>query len=163
MTPPGHLAVGYLLSRRGGPPRVASRILPALLGTLVPDLVDKPAMWIGLTPYGRTVGHSAIVWAALSLAWAVAFWRRSSAAGTVAGFVLLGALSHLVIDLVDDIAEGLERSGYVFSAWFGWPFTNPDMWNIRSPHVLEPMAHAVTTLELVTVAACLWHVARHRD
>jgi hypothetical protein len=134
-----------------------------MLGALLPDLVDKPALYLGLTPYGRTVGHGVLVWALLSVVWAVALWRRGSTAGALAGWVLLGGLSHLVIDLIDDVVEGLERSGYVFSAWFGWPLTNPDMWNVKSPHVLAPMAHAVTTLELVTVAACLWHAARHRD
>lgn len=161
VTPPGHLAVGYLVAR-GSLPRLGSSVAPALLGALLPDLMDKPALWMGFTPYGRTVGHSAIVWALFSLAWVVAFRRRASVSASIAGFVVLGGLSHLAIDLVDDVIEGLERSGYVFSAWFGWPFTNPDMWNVRSPHLLAPMAYAVTTLEVATVAACLWHVARHR-
>ncbi len=108
------------------------------------------------------MGHSAFVWALLGVVWLVAFRRRAPETGARLGFVLLGALSHLGADLVDDAVEGLERSGYVFSAWFGWPFTNPDMWNVRSPHLFAPMAHAVTTLELATVAACLWHLARQR-
>lgn len=157
----GHIATAYFVARRDGRPRVASRIAPAWLGALLPDLVDKPAQWIGLTPYGRAVGHSALLWAALALVWLAVLWRPRSA--NHAAFLLLGGLSHLAIDLVDDVVEGLERSGYVFSAWFGWPITNPDMWNVSAPHVLAPATYAVTTLEMATVAACLWHAARHRD
>ncbi|MCZ7685643.1 MAG: hypothetical protein M5U28_45445 [Sandaracinaceae bacterium] len=76
--------------------------------------------------------------------------------------MLAGGFSHLAVDLIDDVAEGLERSGYVFSAWLGWPLTNPDMWSVTSPHVLEPTPFAVTALEASTVAVCLWHVVRHR-
>ncbi len=158
MNVPGHLATAYLLVRRGEAPRLAERAAPACLGALLPDLADKPAMWAGLTPYGRTLGHSLLAWALVGALWLVARRPRWLA------FVLVGGLSHLAVDLVDDVAEGLERSGYVFSAWFGWPLTNPDMWNVASPHVMHPMPFAVTALEMATVAVCLWHVVRqHAD
>lgn len=163
MNVPGHLATAYLLAARGASPRIAARIAPASLGALLPDLADKPAQWMELTPYGRTVGHSAFVWGGFLALWlALVAWRRTDATRWM-GFVLLGGLSHLTIDLIDDVAEGLERSGYVFSAWFGWPLTNPDMWNVTSPHLFASAPFAVTTLEAATVAACLWHVVRRRD
>lgn len=160
MNVPGHLAAAYFLARRGAPLRL--RVLaPVSLGALLPDLIDKPMMWIGSTPYGRTVGHSLLLWGVAGVALALLLGVR--ARRVTAGYVLLGGFSHLVVDLLDDVAEGLERSGYAFSAWMGWPVTNPDMAYVRVPHWLEPMRHAVTALELATVAACLWHVLRHRD
>ena len=65
MNVPGHLAAAYLLARLGAP-RVDRLRLERLgvlaLGALLPDLIDKPLMWIGATPYGRTVGHSLLLW-----------------------------------------------------------------------------------------------------
>lgn len=155
MTPPGHLAVAYLLARRGVAAGGVRQLAPVWMGALLPDLMDKNLQWLGVTPHGRTVGHSVIVWGAVGAAWLVLARRPR-----VPGLVLLGGFSHLVTDLLDDVWEGLERSGYVFSGWFAWPLTHPDMWNVRCPHWLEPMPHAVTTLELATVAICLTHLAR---
>ncbi|HEY8429834.1 MAG TPA: metal-dependent hydrolase [Sandaracinaceae bacterium] len=162
MNAPGHLATAYLLARRGGSPRFALRFASLALGALLPDLADKPAMWAGATPYGRTVGHSMLVWGALLLLWAAFVAWRGTEASRGLGLVVLGGFSHLLVDFADDVAEGLERSGYVFSAWFGWPLTNPDMWNVTSPHLLPRVPFTVTTLEMATVAACLWHVLGHR-
>jgi len=170
---PGHLAVAYLalvqarrmegsLARRGAPrlDRLGiERLAITAFGALLPDLIDKPLMWIGATPYGRTVGHSVLLWcAALTLALIVG--RRSIG---LSALLLIGGFSHLAVDLIDDLAEGLERSGYVFSAWMGWPVTNPDMAYVQMPHLLEPMRYAVTSLEIATVAACLWHAVSRRD
>lgn len=161
MNVPGHLASAYLLVARGETPRSLARLAPAWLGALLPDLLDKPAMWSGVTPYGRTVGHSLLLWAALLALWLLA-GRARPRGWASSGLVLAGGISHLAVDLVDDVAEGLERSGYVFSAWLGWPLTNPDMWSVTSPHALEPMPFAVTALETATVAVCLLRVVRHR-
>lgn len=158
MNVPGHLAAAYLLARRGAPLRL-ERLGVIALGALLPDLIDKPLMLAGATPYGRTVGHSLLLWCAALALWLLV-QRRSI--GTSA-LLLLGGFSHLCVDLVDDLVEGLERTGYVFSAWMGWPVTNPDMAYVQVPHLLEPMRHAVTTLEAATVAACLWHALLHRD
>lgn len=166
MNLPGHLAAAYLaLARaRPGDARAARRSIARLsaiaLGALLPDLIDKPLMWMGTTPYGRTVGHSLLLWCAGLALWLVS--RRRSLMGP-SSLLLLGGFSHLAVDLVDDVAEGFERTGYVFSAWMGWPVTNPDMAYVQVPHLLEPMRHAVTPLETATVAACLWHALAHRD
>jgi hypothetical protein len=158
VNPPGHLAAAYFLARRARESRLRA-LAATSAGALLPDLVDKPAMWIGLTPHGRSVGHSLLFWGcALVLAFA-AVRRRAS----IAALVVLGAFSHLVADLADDLAEGFERSGHAFSAWMGWPVTNPDMGYVAVPHLLGAAPHAPTTLELATVAACLWHLLLHRD
>ncbi|MCZ7685642.1 MAG: metal-dependent hydrolase [Sandaracinaceae bacterium] len=69
---PGHLASAYLLVGRGSAPRSVATLAPAWLGALLPDLLDKPAMWSGITPYGRTVGHSLLLWASFLALWLLA-------------------------------------------------------------------------------------------
>lgn len=151
MNPPGHLAVAYLIARKEPPARLR-RLLPTSLGVLLPDLIDKPAMLIGLTPYGRTVGHSAVLWLALSLV-SLALSRTRFARAS--GLLVVGGISHLIADLVDDLVEGIFYGGGVFSAWAGWPVTNPDMVGISVPHFYPAMANVVTALELATVVVVL--------
>lgn len=145
MNLPGHLAVSALLTRR-----LSARGLAVLAGTVTPDVLDKGAQLSGLTPYGRTVGHSVLLWA--WVAGLVALGRRRV---PLASAFLLGGAVHLLTDFVDDLSEGLLFSGYVFSAWMGWPLTNPDMANLRVDALLGPMRGATTPLELLTVLACL--------
>ena len=154
MNPAGHLAVGYLLGRRR-----LSVLIPVWVGTFLPDLVDKPLMLVGVTPYGRTVGHSLVLWATFALLFGLA-WARRLPQATALGGLLLGGVGHLLTDLVDDVVAGVERTGYVFSAWAGWPWTNPDMWSVRSPHLLPQDAYATTSLELLTLGVCVVALVR---
>ncbi len=157
----GHLAVSLLLGRRVGRASV-SAWAPVLVGTLAPDVLDKAAMLARVTPYGRTVGHSLLLWAAAALAvrWARA---RGARAGWALG-VALGGAAHLVTDLVDDVVEGLSYSGYAFSGWMGWPWTNPDMLELRVPSLLGPHPGAPTALELLAIGAAAWALfAARRD
>lgn len=149
----GHLAVAYLLARRR-PVRRLHRLGPLAVGALLPDAIDKPVMLVGLSPYGRTVGHSLTFW---SFAWvfatiAVVGQLRGA---TPFGLIVAGGWSHLVTDLVDDLVEGVQYTGYAFSAWAGWPFTTPDMWSMEIPHFLSSRPHATTVLEWSTVVVCV--------
>jgi len=86
---PGHLATAVLagvgVARLGG--RRASvrwMLLPAALGALTPDLLDKSRMALGGSIYGRTIGHSTLFLLGITLVWAV--WtgvrrRRRASAG----------------------------------------------------------------------------------
>ncbi len=144
---PGHLAVAYFVSSSN------DRVLwPTALGAMVPDLLDKSVQWVGITPYGRTLGHSVFLWLVLVLVWIAARARLRWL-----GWLVLGGISHLIVDLVDDVVEGLQYTGYVFSGWFAWPLTNPDMWNVPTPHLFPRVVNAFTALELATVAACICH------
>lgn len=156
----GHLAVAYLLGRRRSDARL-ERAAWIAGGAILPDVIDKSAMLVGLTPYGRTVGHSASLWALLLLGWIWARARGLSRAPAL-GLITLGGVSHLLVDLVDDVFEGFERTGYAFSAWAGWPHTNPDMWSVQVPHLWPHMRHPTTTLELLTVALLVFLLARDR-
>jgi hypothetical protein len=100
----GHLGIG---SKIAAP---MSRKLPygwLLLGTLLPDLIDKPLYYgmslftgdsgvdLGLISCTRTVGHTGIF--ALSIA-LLAFARRSKTMAAIA----LGVASHLLLDGLQD-------------------------------------------------------------
>ncbi|MFK7987524.1 MAG: metal-dependent hydrolase [Sandaracinaceae bacterium] len=147
--PAGHLATAYLVARRN-PRETTRRFVPLALGVLLPDLVDKSLMLSGWTPYGRTVGHSAVLWVGLAglLVGAATFTRRSL---MWPALVLLGGLLHVLVDPVDDVAEGITFGGYLFSAWVGWPITNPDMLSVRVPAVSGPTRFLSTGLEVATV------------
>jgi len=110
MWPWEHVAFGYVLYSLGShairrEPPAEWTVFALGLGTLVPDLVDKPLSWsLGLFPTGYSVAHSALV-----------------AVPTVAGFYVVGRwtgrdryalafgvgyLSHLVGDVVYPVVLG---------------------------------------------------------
>lgn len=108
MMPFGHLGIGTTLVR----PFTAKRPLRAvLLGTLLPDLIDKPLYValkiatgrcgdeIGLVSGTRTFAHTGLFCIIL---WGVALKRKSAALVALAW----GVVSHLFLDQVVD--------------WFGW-------------------------------------------
>ncbi|MFU8803935.1 MAG: metal-dependent hydrolase, partial [Bradymonadaceae bacterium] len=135
---PGHLSIGYLLvagraNALGRRPHLYTELLPALIGTLTPDLLDKPMMYLGLTPYGRTVGHSLVLLVLATLVWALASQRKWIAT-TALGWWTVGIASHHVADFVNDIIY----SGNVITAWFMWPYRTPDDWRWKIEMVLFP-------------------------
>ena len=163
MNLPGHLAVAHLVARRRGPVRF-DRLGLVTLGALLPDIIDKPLMFAGVTPYGRTVGHSLVFWAFALLLFMVAAGRRLRRTPAL-GLVVAGGISHLLVDLVDDLVEGFQSSGFAFSAWAGWPITNPDMWSWRVTPYLDVARRTemTTVLEVATVAGvCVALAARRR-
>jgi membrane-bound metal-dependent hydrolase YbcI (DUF457 family) len=86
--PPGHIATTLLLSRlaRADTP-------PAVVGTLVPDFIDKPLAWVlHVIPGGRYLAHS--LTAALLLS---AVLGRLLGWGTAKGFAV-GYVAHLLGD-----------------------------------------------------------------
>lgn len=110
MWPWEHAAFGYLLlslgSRATGrepPSAVATGLL--LVGSQVPDLVDKPLSWeLGLFPSGYAIGHSALVALPVGLV-LLAAAHRTERVGIGVGFVA-GYWSHLVADVLDPLRYG---------------------------------------------------------
>jgi hypothetical protein len=144
----GHVASAALLARHvSRNDRTASAWL--VFGALVPDVLDKGQLWLGTTVYGRTVGHSLLLWGGLALL------RLLSGRGPRSLALSMGGALHLAVDLVDDFVEGFERSGWAFSAWMGWPVTNPDMMNWHVPRVFAYAEGHPTSLEIATVATLL--------
>ena len=159
--PAGHVAAAYLaVADRRHP--VPSRLGAAVTGALLPDLIDKTAMWLGLTPYGRTVGHSLLLWVSAMLV--VVFLPRSRRASSAASFCLVcGGISHLVGDLVDDAVEGVICSGIVASNWMSWPFSNPDMGAVRVAPLVDSGWRGMTVFELLVVLVASVVVVRRQQ
>lgn len=116
----GHLGIGLELAR---PWRRRLPVKPLLLGTLLPDLIDKPLYYglswatgrrgfdIGLISGTRTFGHTILFTAAIA---AYAAERRSKAAAAVA----LGCATHLLLDALTDVV--VRRPGFSLRV-FAWP------------------------------------------
>jgi hypothetical protein len=106
MFPWTHAAFGYLLFVAlvgvfivlGYRQRIARvELLAVVVGTQLPDLVDKPlAWWLGVLPAGRSLAHSLFVAVPLALVvLSVAWYRGYPMAGVAFG---VGYASHLVGD-----------------------------------------------------------------
>lgn len=110
MWPWEHVAVGYLACSLGGralgsPPPRAVDLLAVVVGTQLPDLVDKPLSWgLGLFPSGFAVGHSVVLAVPLGLA-VLALGARRGRLRVGAAFVV-GYWSHLVSDSLNPLRQG---------------------------------------------------------
>lgn len=110
MWPWEHLALGYLCysgARRvlGLSPPADRPVLALAVGTLAPDLVDKPLSWgLGLFPSGYAVGHSALVGVPVGVGLLVAGHRRGT--GGLAVAFVVGYWSHLVGDVLSGALYG---------------------------------------------------------
>ena len=158
----GHVAAGALAAAgvtrwQGTRARIGTVILPAALGGITPDLVDKAILALELSRYGRTVGHSLVFFTAILVLWGLL--RRSGAPllGGLAGFWALGIATHLLGDLGDDALRGLIHGGQTFYAYFAWPFATPYAWVVRNSHPLGVWPWSITPLEVVVVGGTgLW-------
>lgn len=102
MWPLGHAAVAYLCYAGFGRTRDVGSpselvVLALLVGSQVPDLIDKPLAWyLGVLPTGRSLAHSLVVIGPLiGLAYFVASRNGHAEYGIAAG---VGMGSHLLAD-----------------------------------------------------------------
>lgn len=108
--PWGHLAVGYLLYSLGvrlrhRVPPEGPAVIALVVGTQLPDLVDKPLAWtFGVLPSGRSLGHSLLFVVLLgAVVWNVG--RRYDRRPAAVAF-LIGHLSHVVVDVLPAVRAG---------------------------------------------------------
>jgi len=120
MWPWEHAVAGYvlltalsLLVRRR--PLTASEVALVVLGTQIPDLVDKPLAWtVPVLPGGRSLGHSLLTWAA-AVGPIVVIARRIERTDAALAF-LFGFLVHILTDLPPEVLAG-EFSQATFVLW----------------------------------------------
>lgn len=105
MTPLGHLSLAFLVSYArgyGGQP-----VLLCLAGAVLPDLIDKPLVWIGAVDISHTVGHSVVTLGVV--------------AAIVATVAFLRALWPVVVGFASHIAADIFVAYPKFVRNYGWP------------------------------------------
>lgn len=133
MLPPGHLVAAYLpysiyCRLRGQRPTTPATLL-LVLGTQLPDLIDKTFRWvIPVLPSGRSLGHSLLVFAVVSVPLFVLARRRGQLRRWGAfGF---GVVSHQLVDAAHPVWLGAPQD----ARFLLWPLTTPvyyaddDLW-----------------------------------
>ncbi len=157
--PPGHLAFGLYCGKRMG---ITGRHLGwVLLGALLPDIIDKPLMYLDVTPYGRSIGHAPVVWVLMWLVWLL--WvrvRMRSGFHIGAIGVLVGVTSHLLADLSNDVINGWLFTGFVFEGWVGWPWVIPEAWYVRVNAWRSDLKGVWTPLEVGVVCWGMWMMCK---
>ncbi|MFC7135299.1 MULTISPECIES: metal-dependent hydrolase [Salinibaculum] len=125
MWPWGHLAFGYLCyfvySRSREDARMTrASIATLILGTQLPDLVDKPLAWtVQLLPNGRSLAHSVFV-TALVIVGVTVLARRYRVPDLGPAFGI-GYGTHLVGDALYPLIQGdFEALGFLL-----WPVVPP--------------------------------------
>jgi hypothetical protein len=116
----GHSGIGLQLSKLvdRDPP-----LKPLLLGTLLPDLIDKPLYYglswathkhgaeLGIISGTRTFGHTLLLTATVYAAGRIRKSRTLEALG-------LGMATHLLLDMITDFSV---RDGTFSMSAFAWP------------------------------------------
>ena len=121
MWPWAHLSVGYLIYtvfsrlRYRRPPDERGTVALGV-GTLLPDIIDKPLAWtLEILPHGRSLGHSLFTTFVIIVAVGLFFRRqRNSTVTTAFG---IGYLSHLL----GDGGEAIIESGFSSLGFLLWP------------------------------------------
>lgn len=128
MGPLGHLAIGYLLFSsyvHGRYRRVPSgiEVLFIVLGTLLPDLIDKPLAWFGVGD-GRQFAHSLFVALLFIGLVSIISIRWLGETDPVVAFGL-SYLSHPLSDGLPSFIEGDFAGDLAEVSYWVWPLDFP--------------------------------------
>lgn len=148
-----HFAVGYLvysvIERVRGRGLTVETVIAALVGSVGPDLIDKPLTWVGVLGYGRSFAHSLFTTTAI-LAVAFALARRVNRSDLSFAFAV-GYLSHILVDMYGEVVGG---TPYVDTAFLFWPFIVKQPIGVASPTL--PLPSETIFVTIVVGAAVLW-------
>lgn len=165
---PGHLAIGFLAAAGNAlahkrPIHIRQELYPALIGSLTPDVIDKTIKLSGISPFGRTIGHSLLTLTLLTLIWQLVS-LRSNKPHPILGWWIVGIGLHIATDFFNDIVAGIYYTGYMFTAWATWPYLNPDMYPQKVIPLFTDCPKCTTPAEYGTVALaiCVALVLRHK-
>ena len=135
----GHVGIGRRLAAL-----VDDRLPVAALvvGTLLPDLIDKPLYYSRMWSYiscTRTFGHTGLLLVAIV---AIAYWRRSRALKALA----LGVATHLFLDFMGDSVDAWQNSSTAVA--LSWPVASTHFTDSYIPSLRD---HALALLNWPTV------------
>jgi hypothetical protein len=148
----GHIGIGRGLAR---PWIHRLPAVPLIVGTLLPDLIDKPLYYARISPFiscTRTFGHTGIFLAALT---SVALVRRSRVVGALA----VGVATHL---LLDGLVSGFGRDPQ-HSAWLAltWPFLQrsfAEQFTSMANHLRILIVMQIVAAEIAGLALIAWEL-----
>lgn len=151
MQPVVHPVVGYLCyaayarwTGSGAP--APTPAAAAVVGSTVPDLVDQPLYLAGVTPVGRTVGHSLLfALPAVALVWTLTRRRDTDRLGVA---FAVGYGSHVAADVPWHLLAGDYRElGFLL-----WPVTEmPEYSGVKPIGTVPGLGLEATTLWLEAV------------
>jgi hypothetical protein len=160
MWPLGHAAVAYLCYvgrchvRDGNPPEEVA-LLAVLVGSQLPDLVDKPRAWyLGVRPTGRSLANSLVVIGPLiALAYLVASRYGHAEYGIAAG---VGAGSHLLADVVPVLWGSADPAMLVWPLLPLEPYPDgaPTVMGLLADSLAEP--YFLAEFVLAAIAVGVW-------
>ena len=134
---------------------VGHALIPALIGSVTPDVIDKSLHLLELVEQSRSVGHSLLFLALLYLIWRILRTRGVDFARPF-GWWTAGVASHIFADFSNDLFRGMEARGFFFSSWMGWPLVDFDaveiVWEIGEYIRIHP---TITSLEISVYALTL--------
>ncbi|SFG72721.1 LexA-binding, inner membrane-associated putative hydrolase [Halopelagius inordinatus] len=156
MWPSSHLAIGYLLYTsysharlRRSPSEFAAVLV--LLGTQLPDLIDKPLALVGVLPSGRALGHSLLFGLpVIAIVGAVVYRRRGEITPSVAFGV--SYLSALFFDGAQQFIQGALVTDIREVSFWIWPLTPP------AERIVERLT-VTPTVEYVVANKASWTAA----
>ena len=145
-----HLAAGYLVysivERVRGRGLTVGTVVAVLVGSIGPDLIDKPLTWVGVLGYGRSFAHSLFTTTAL-LGVAFLLARRVDRSDLSVAFAA-GYLSHILVDMFGEVFGSLP---YVDTAFLFWPVIVKQPIGLDSP----PLPVSKTTIFLVILVGAV--------
>ena len=153
---PTHLAMGYLVGAYSRFP-----IAYLVIGAALPDVVDRPLFWLGLTPFTHTVVHSVAI--ALPVCVGVSYlYGRPGVAFSI------GWLLHLAADFLNVVTtQGLAMAPYYVlyltpppAETYVYPTVTISLPFSDITHVAHP---GIVLFELVIIGWALGVVLRRGD
>ena len=161
MWPLGHAAVAYLCyaglwhSRTAQPPADGAAV-GLLLGSQLPDLVDKPLSWyLSVLPTGRSLAHSLVVIGPLiALVWVLSSRYSRGEYGIAFG---VGAIAHVLTDALPTLwSDG-------GASFLLWPLLALEPYPDGAPSIMGLLVDSlgdpffISEFVLAAIAVGLWH------
>ena len=162
MWPIGHLAIGYILYAvstrlRFDEEPADGPVLVVLLGSLFPDLVDKPLAWyLDVLPTGRTLAHSLLV--LVPLCTAVYLVSRYYDRAEYGIAFAIGALSHSLVDALPVLWDDEATADFLL-----WPYWSVELYDESGPPAVTELLveslfqpYFLSEFVLLVIALVLW-------
>lgn len=165
MWPMGHVAVAYILYSLASRHRLigddvanlhAGSVMALLVGSLVPDIVDKPLAWhLNLLISGRSLAHSLLT--VVPIAVVVILLARRYDRGDWGVAIAVGAISHVLVDALSVLWNPDSSAAFLL-----WPILSVEPYADGPPTILGLLADSfrdpyfLSEFVLLAIAIVFW-------